>query len=1229
MATIRLTWSQSVGAVSYNVYHAKRSGLSVVFTPLLVNTTELTYDHIVNTTGHFYYIVASVGPNGEIGPPSNEINMFIASALVSIAVTPTNPTVIAGANQQFTATATYSDSSTNDITNSVTWTSGTPSVGTINASTGLFTAVLHGSTSVTATQGLISGNTTVTVTRTLQSIAVNPANATFQATTTQQYTAIGTYSDSSTADITGTVTWSTSDNSIVTITSGGLATGASVGVANIIATLGVSGQTGVTITPHTCVPGWTAESSVPDVEAIWGLDANNVFAASGNKFLKRQVGGTWSQTTITATGVSSIDVIWGGIWAADANTIFVVTFSNILKSTDGGTTWVNARTGGAWSISGTSINDIWAIATSGTPTVLHSTDGGSTWNRVSTGTGTNSYTGVYAIASNDVWVAGNRSLIAHWDGAAWTRFNPAGTDLANGTTVANGGTDFEAVWGTHNNVYFGGAGGSSTQNNPLIYHTSNGTTFTPMALIPDSTETEITTIWGSGSSVYAVEITDTVYYLTADGYFTQISDIPAPFNGNGSGAWSTWLAGPQDVYISANNGILHNTQALCPFKTVASITLDTGSVNLTSGNTHLFQVLIHWSDGSTTAANGTQAYSNQAIVWSTTNSSVASVANFPALRAGTATGGATTGSATITATLNVASGLFTANATVNNTFAVSSIVVYPASPTYTPNSGLKQFVAIGTYPGNTVDVTDLVTWSSSNSSSATISNTSNHTEILYDGFETGLSAWTISGNVTQDSTRHNTGTKDAFLMATTASAGSNQPDAIMTKNIAVPGSGTTTLFFAYDIENSATSTGTGNLAEVLIKDSSGTTTLATIISQPEIFQVTTWHQTSFDLTPYAGTTIQLYFHAHADDGTTSNAQCYLFIDDVLVVNGTSTAKGLANILAVGSSTITATYGIVSGNTTVTVANPAPPPLTWSSVSNPGNFYLGVWGSSTSDIYAVGLSGSIAHSTGGAFSSQSSGTANALVSVWGPDASTVYACGDSGTLIKTTNSGSSWSSVGLPNGFDCKAVWGTSATDFWVVTDFQLQHTTNGGSTWTGYQPTNDTIHGLFGFSANDIYACGNSGYIVHWNGSTWSTLFHDGSTPFGQIWGRSGSDMYVLAGTGELWHSTDNFATHTALDPFAGLPNTTIYLQSLFGNANYALIGGYNRDSSDPNLHNAAVYQEPGGFGQTIVESQLTNNNISGGPVPIAWGVWINSSSNIAYAVGTDGSGGGIIYKGQ
>ena len=78
---------------------------------------------------------------------------------------------------------------------------------------------------------------------TLNSIAVTPANATIATGATQQFTAMGTYSDGSTQNITSQVAWSSSNASVATISTGGLATTMTPGNTTISATQsGVTGQ---------------------------------------------------------------------------------------------------------------------------------------------------------------------------------------------------------------------------------------------------------------------------------------------------------------------------------------------------------------------------------------------------------------------------------------------------------------------------------------------------------------------------------------------------------------------------------------------------------------------------------------------------------------------------------------------------------------------------------------------------------------------------------------------------------------------------------------------------------------------------------------------------------------------------------------------------------------------------------------------------------------------------
>lgn len=83
--------------------------------------------------------------------------------LVSVSVTPVNPPVVIadGPSLQFTATGTYSNYVTQNVTTLVTWSSSDKGVATISTQ-GLATCNSPGPTTITATYGYLSGTTTLT-----------------------------------------------------------------------------------------------------------------------------------------------------------------------------------------------------------------------------------------------------------------------------------------------------------------------------------------------------------------------------------------------------------------------------------------------------------------------------------------------------------------------------------------------------------------------------------------------------------------------------------------------------------------------------------------------------------------------------------------------------------------------------------------------------------------------------------------------------------------------------------------------------------------------------------------------------------------------------------------------------------------------------------------------------------------------------------------------------------
>ncbi len=178
-------------------------------------------------------ITASLG-----GVTSPGDTLTVTNPLVSIALTPIEPSVIKGLTEQFTATGTYSDGTTADLSTQVTWVSATTSVATINT-TGLATALAVGTTDITASLGgVTSPADTLTVTNPLVSIALTPIEPSVIKGLTEQFTATGTYSDGTTADLTPQVTWASATPSVATISPAGVATGVGTGTTDITASLG-------------------------------------------------------------------------------------------------------------------------------------------------------------------------------------------------------------------------------------------------------------------------------------------------------------------------------------------------------------------------------------------------------------------------------------------------------------------------------------------------------------------------------------------------------------------------------------------------------------------------------------------------------------------------------------------------------------------------------------------------------------------------------------------------------------------------------------------------------------------------------------------------------------------------------------------------------------------------------------------------------------------------------
>jgi len=227
-----------------------------------------------------------------------------APSLVSISVTPVGLTLGIGINQQYVATATYSDGTSADLTSGVTWTSSSPSVATVNSS-GVATTVAAGQTTITASiSGLNDTSTLTVVAAQLISIAVSPAVQSISAGTTQAFTAVGSFNDGST-QLLPSVTWSSSLNSVAAVDASGLATGVGTGTATITATSGsVSGTASLTVTTATLVSiAVTPAISSMAVGTTKQFAATGTFSDSSTQDITAVV--VWTSSTPAAAAISA------------------------------------------------------------------------------------------------------------------------------------------------------------------------------------------------------------------------------------------------------------------------------------------------------------------------------------------------------------------------------------------------------------------------------------------------------------------------------------------------------------------------------------------------------------------------------------------------------------------------------------------------------------------------------------------------------------------------------------------------------------------------------------------------------------------------------------------------------------------------------------------------------------------------------------------------------------
>jgi hypothetical protein len=175
----------------------------------------------------------------------------------------------------------------------------------------------------------------------------------------------------------------------------------------------------------------------------------------------------------------------------------------------------------------------------------------------------------------------------------------------------------------------------------------------------------------------------------------------------------------------------------------------------------------------------------------------------------------------------------------------------------------------------------------------------------------------------------------------------------------------------------------------------------------------------------------------------------------------------------------------------------------------------VWGTGATDVFTVGRGGAIYRYNGSTWSPMTSNTTNELYAVWGTGPNDVFAGGDFGTMIHWN--GSLWASMTIPSGMHVRGIWGTGPSEVYAAGfgDFDSWIIRWNGSTWTTVynQNTVNQFYGVWGTSSTNVYVSGSQN-AMRWNGTTWAAV----PTSGGNLTGTGPADIFGVTNGGDIVH---------------------------------------------------------------------------------------------------------------
>ena len=174
----------------------------------------------------------------------------------------------------------------------------------------------------------------------------------------------------------------------------------------------------------------------------------------------------------------------------------------------------------------------------------------------------------------------------------------------------------------------------------------------------------------------------------------------------------------------------------------------------------------------------------------------------------------------------------------------------------------------------------------------------------------------------------------------------------------------------------------------------------------------------------------------------------------------------------------------------------------------------MWGSSATNVFAVGLTGTILHYDGANWSAMASGTSGNLRTVWGSSATDVYAA----FVDFLHYDGVSWSTGVGGTHHDLLDVWGSGSSDVFAVGKAgTIVH--YDGAAWTIMASgTISDLNGVDGSGRSDVFAVGQGGLILHYDGASWTTMASGTPYDLFGVWANSPTDVFAVGAANAILH---------------------------------------------------------------------------------------------------------------